>query len=39
MSADVLLEIGVEELPASFVKGAVDALPGLLERRLARVRQ
>jgi glycyl-tRNA synthetase beta chain len=38
MSADVLLEIGVEELPASFVKGAVDALPGLLERRLAELR-
>ncbi len=38
MSADVLLEIGVEELPASFVKGAVDALPGLLEKRLGELR-
>jgi glycyl-tRNA synthetase beta chain len=34
MPSDLLLEIGVEELPASFVKGAVDALPGLLERQL-----
>lgn len=38
MSADVLLEIGVEELPASFVKGAVDALPGLLEKKLGGLR-
>ncbi|HVW27211.1 MAG TPA: glycine--tRNA ligase subunit beta [Polyangiaceae bacterium] len=38
MSADVLLEIGVEELPASFVKGAVDALPGLLGKKLDELR-
>ncbi|HEX4335560.1 MAG TPA: glycine--tRNA ligase subunit beta [Polyangiaceae bacterium] len=38
MSADVLLEIGVEELPASFVKGAIDALPGLLEKKLDELR-
>jgi glycyl-tRNA synthetase beta chain len=34
MPSDLLLEIGVEELPASFVRGAVDALPGLLEKEL-----
>jgi len=38
MSADLLLEIGVEELPASFVDGAVGALPGLLTARLAELR-
>src|SRR5262249_46893447 len=38
MPSDLLLEIGVEELPASFVKSAVDALPGLLERQLREQR-
>jgi glycyl-tRNA synthetase beta chain len=38
MPSDLLLEIGVEELPASFVKGAVDALPGLLTKALAELR-
>jgi glycyl-tRNA synthetase beta chain len=38
MALDVLLEIGVEELPASFVKAAVDALPGLLTARLGELR-
>ena len=38
MAHDLLLEIGVEELPASFVSGAVAALPGLLSARLADLR-
>lgn len=38
MSEDLLLEIGVEELPASFVTAAVAALPGLLEKRLGELR-
>src|SRR5258708_40309122 len=38
MSEDLLLEIGVEELPAGFVAQAVDALPGLLESRLRELR-
>ncbi|HTA89937.1 MAG TPA: glycine--tRNA ligase subunit beta, partial [Polyangiaceae bacterium] len=38
MSQDLLLEIGVEELPASFVAHAVEALPGLLESRLRELR-
>ena len=38
MSQDLLLEIGVEELPASFVAQAVEALPGLLEARLRELR-
>lgn len=38
MPQDLLLEIGVEELPATFVAGAVDALPGLLEARLRELR-
>jgi glycyl-tRNA synthetase beta chain len=38
MALDMLLEIGVEELPASFVKGAVDALPALLTARLGELR-
>ncbi len=38
MSQDLLLEIGVEELPASFVAQAVEALPGLLESRLRELR-
>ena len=38
MAQDLLLEIGVEELPASFVAAAVQALPGLLERQLTELR-
>ena len=38
MSQDLLLEIGVEELPATFVASAVEALPGLLESRLRELR-
>ncbi|MEO8903900.1 MAG: glycine--tRNA ligase subunit beta [Polyangiaceae bacterium] len=38
MSEDLLLEIGVEELPASFVAQAVEAMPGLLEARLRDLR-
>jgi len=38
MSQDLLLEIGVEELPATFVAQAVEALPGLLESRLRELR-
>jgi glycyl-tRNA synthetase beta chain len=38
MASDVLLEIGVEELPASFVKAAISALPGLLTLRLTELR-
>jgi len=38
MSEDLLLEIGVEELPATFVAQAVEALPGLLSSRLRELR-
>jgi glycyl-tRNA synthetase beta chain len=38
MSEDLLLEIGVEELPATFVAQAVEALAGLLESRLRELR-
>lgn len=38
MASDLLLEIGVEELPASFVQGAVEALPTLLTARLDELR-
>ena len=38
MSEDLLLEIGVEELPAGFVAQAVEALPGLVESRLRELR-
>ena len=38
MPQDLLLEIGVEELPAGFVAQAVEALPGLLESRLRELR-
>jgi glycyl-tRNA synthetase beta chain len=37
-TCDLLLEIGVEELPASFVEGALRALPELAEKRLAELR-
>jgi glycyl-tRNA synthetase beta chain len=35
---DLLFEIGCEELPASFVERAVDALPELTEKRLQELR-
>lgn len=38
MAQDLLLEIGVEELPASFVNEAVKALPKLLSDRLGALR-
>jgi glycyl-tRNA synthetase beta chain len=38
MAHDLLLEIGVEELPASFVEGALNALPELTTKRLADLR-
>ena len=38
MSQDLLLEIGVEELPASFVAQGGEVLPGLLEARLRELR-
>jgi len=37
-TSDLLLEIGVEELPASFVEGALRALPELAQKRLAELR-
>ncbi len=37
-SASLLLEIGVEELPASFVDAALSALPELTEAKLAEAR-
>lgn len=37
-SRTLLIEIGVEELPASFVHGALDAMPGLLEKALKSAR-
>ncbi len=37
-TSDLLLEIGVEELPASFVEGALRALPELAQKRLADLR-
>lgn len=38
MPEDLLLEIGVEELPTPFVAQALAALPGLLETRLRDLR-
>src|SRR5687768_12496953 len=38
MAEDLLLEIGVEELPATFVARAIDALPELLGRRMKDLR-
>lgn len=38
MPSDLLLEIGCEELPASFVDGALAALPGLLAKRFESLR-
>src|SRR5271166_1678439 len=37
-TSDLLLEIGVEELPASFVEGALRALPELCQKRLGELR-
>jgi glycyl-tRNA synthetase beta chain len=37
-SRDLLLEIGVEELPSSFVDAALTALPVLAQKRLAALR-
>jgi glycyl-tRNA synthetase beta chain len=37
-STDLLLEIGCEELPASFVDAALRALPDLANKRLAELR-
>jgi len=37
-TSDLLLEIGVEELPASFVEGALRALPELARKRFADLR-
>ena len=37
-TSDLLLEIGVEELPASFVEGALRALPELATKRLGELR-
>src|SRR5579859_758452 len=38
MSSDLLFEIGVEELPSSFIAGALAALPGLARKKLAELR-
>lgn len=38
MAQDLLLEIGVEELPATFVTQAVAALPELMTKALAQLR-
>src|SRR5215475_3633160 len=38
MTSDLLFEIGVEELPSSFIAGALAALPGLAQKRLAEQR-
>jgi glycyl-tRNA synthetase beta chain len=37
-TSDLLLEIGVEELPSSFVEAALRALPDLAKKRLAELR-
>ena len=36
-SQSLLLEIGAEELPSSFVDGALAALPGIVADELANV--
>ena len=38
MNQDMLFEIGVEELPSSFVAGALAALPALAKKRLSDLR-
>ena len=35
---DLLFEIGCEELPSSFVNGALSALPGLVDKTLTELR-
>lgn len=37
-SRDLLLEIGVEELPSSYVEGALAALPSLADKKLSALR-
>jgi glycyl-tRNA synthetase beta chain len=37
-TSDLLFEIGVEELPSSFVEGALRALPDLAKKRLGELR-
>ncbi|MFS8071865.1 MAG: glycine--tRNA ligase subunit beta, partial [Byssovorax sp.] len=37
-TSDLLLEIGVEELPASFVEAALRALPELAKKRFTELR-
>ncbi|HEY4117560.1 MAG TPA: glycine--tRNA ligase subunit beta [Byssovorax sp.] len=37
-ASDLLFEIGVEELPSSFVEGALKALPDLVKKRLDALR-
>jgi glycyl-tRNA synthetase beta chain len=37
-TSDLLLEIGVEELPSSFVEGALRALPELAQKRFSELR-
>ena len=37
-AAPFLMEIGVEELPATFVESALAALPGLVTAKLAELR-
>src|SRR4051812_48807459 len=37
-ASDLLLEIGVEELPASFVEAALRALPELFKKKLGELR-
>jgi len=38
MAEDLLIELGVEELPASFVARALEAMPGLAQKLLADAR-
>ena len=38
MNQDLLFEIGVEELPSSFIAGALAALPALAKKRLGELR-
>jgi glycyl-tRNA synthetase beta chain len=37
-SRDLLFEIGCEELPASFVEAAIEALPTIVDKRLSELR-
>ncbi len=38
MSRDLLFEVGCEELPASYVHAALDALPAIVDKRLGELR-